>query len=134
MPCLTLRLIFTFNKISLKIVRQLPRRARGCRFAAAGQTTSGKACLGAEVFRLATCQTLPGLWPAAHSAALCVCAWGGGGLLLNRSPLNYHVTLVFRASRALRRPKPYSRCTKPRILQVCNFSLESYHTNPNPSL
>ena len=26
-------------------------------------------------------------------------------LLLNRSPINYHVTLVFRASRALRRPK-----------------------------
>ena len=29
----------------------------------------------------------------------------GIGLLLNRSPINYHVTLVFRASRALRRPK-----------------------------
>ena len=27
------------------------------------------------------------------------------GLLLNRSPINYHVTLVFRASRVLRRPK-----------------------------
>ena len=26
-------------------------------------------------------------------------------LLLNRSPINYHVTLVFRASRALRRTK-----------------------------
>ena len=27
------------------------------------------------------------------------------GLLLNRSPINYHVTLVFRASRVLRKPK-----------------------------
>ena len=41
--CLTLRPIFTFNKISLKIVGLRARglRARGCRFAAAGQTTSG---------------------------------------------------------------------------------------------
>ena len=29
----------------------------------------------------------------------------GAGLLLNRSPINYHVTLVFRASRVLRKPK-----------------------------